>query len=585
MNRVGTGALAIVWVLAAFSCREDVSPGGAETSCVDGVDNDGDGDTDCADADCVDAPACVNGFVMTLYSEDLRQRGVDILLVLDNSGGTEGTQSLGRWGVSTIISKLRDREEGVPDLHVGVVTTDLGAAGMPITYCEEADGDAGDLITRSCIQPLGVPYIVDLRPEGCLVERAVDGECVAHDCTQAGCARDPNTILEEDSRGCPRCRNCSGQSLWAVLECIGNLGHMGCGFEQPLEAMYRALDNNPHNIGFLRDDAHLVVVLAADEDDCSVADPYFFDMSDMTLESELGPLTSYRCFEWGVTCDIDDRLHEGVRENCSPREDPEALLHPITRYEQFLRNLKWDDDVTVAVIGGPVENNSVVVRRDDEGLPGLATVSGNCGATPGVRLKAFAETMNDPQDWWWAFSPECVYSPVEPFEAAGDHVLDSLGDACAPAPPAGCTDVAVAFGLPGDGRDCNDACLPTCSVTDVLSLGLPSETETEVVPCLEVCLFGPCPGNTDPFAAYDQGHPAALDPSLPVSACWQITYEPRCVASNGVRVLVSRAEAMPPRSLTHVTCLSVTSTELLCSDGQDNDGDCLVDLEDPDCAG
>jgi len=582
------GIWIVIPVLGAFAltpaCKDAALGGGAETLCSDGVDNDRDGDMDCADTDCADAPECVRGFVVTLFSEDLQRRGVDILLVLDNSGATDDTQERARMGVMSLVSKLREREDGLPDLHVGVTSTDLGAGGYPITYCEDP-GDEGNLIIGSCIQPTGVPFIIDLQPQGCLVERAQDGACSAHDCTQANCAEDQLTTLEEDWRGCPRCRSFSGETFGQIFNCVGTLGTMGCGFEQPLEAMYRALNNNPNNTGFLRDDAHLVVVLAADEDDCSVADPYFFDSSDVSMDSELGPLTSYRCFEWGVTCDINDRDHVGLRENCVPRDDPDALLHPLSRYTQVVRSLKREEDFTIAVLAGPVENGAVMVGHDDMGFPELQSAEPCYEPTAGVRLKAFAEAMNAPQDWWWAFTMECLLDNREHFEAAGERVLGALGDACAPYPPLGCTDVAVEFGFAGDGQACNDECRPSCVVTDVFYLGTPQEIEADVVHCLEVCPSGACPGNTNRASAYESGHPAPTDASLPVSACWQVRYEARCVESNGAKLVVSRREAMPPRSVIYAACNAVAATEMHCADGEDNDGDCLVDSGDPDCGG
>ena len=42
---------------------------------------------------------------------------------------------------------------------------------------------------------------------------------------------------------------------------LASVGASGCGFEQHLEAVHRALADNPANAGFLRDDANLAVIL------------------------------------------------------------------------------------------------------------------------------------------------------------------------------------------------------------------------------------------------------------------------------------------------------------------------------------
>ena len=54
-------------------------------------------------------------------------------------------------------------------------------------------------------------------------------------------------------------------------EDLAQIGATGCGFEQHLLAMRRALENNPANAGFLRDNAFLAVIFIADEDDCTFA--------------------------------------------------------------------------------------------------------------------------------------------------------------------------------------------------------------------------------------------------------------------------------------------------------------------------
>ncbi len=113
--------------------------------------------------------------------------------------------------------------------------------------------------------------------------------------------------------------------------CLARLGTTGCGLEQQLEAMKRALRDHresggPHD-GFLRPSSFLAVVFVTDEDDCSASDPRAFDNSASTV-SELGPLSN-RC-----------AYH------------PE-LLHPVSRYIDVLRGLTLDrPGILVAAITG-----------------------------------------------------------------------------------------------------------------------------------------------------------------------------------------------------------------------------------------
>jgi hypothetical protein len=73
------------------------------------------------------------------------------------------------------------------------------------------------------------------------------------------------------------------------------------------------------------------------------------------------------------------------------------------------------------------------------------------------------------------------------------------------------------------------------------------------------------------------------DPNLPVSACWHINYQENCPGSHFSEIIISRRSDPPQRSFSEVACVQIPAQEDLCTDGQDNDEDCLIDDEDPDC--
>src|SRR5262249_17054929 len=92
-----------------------------------------------------------------------------------------------------------------------------------------------------------------------------------------------------------------GQDLAATFACMASVGDKGCGFEQPLEAAYRALhDPPPENAGFLRSEAILAVIYVTDEDDCSA--PPDSTLFDPARVDTYGALLSYRCTQFGVQC-------------------------------------------------------------------------------------------------------------------------------------------------------------------------------------------------------------------------------------------------------------------------------------------
>jgi hypothetical protein len=524
-------------------------------------------------------------------------RDVDLLFVIDNSGSMLGENNILRANFPALMTTLKNMAGGLPNVHFGVTTTDLGTGVFDITYCEEVGGDAGNLVTGNCGNPTGgAPYLVDVAPQGCEITMDQSNTCSAHTCSQTHCGHEPTTTFVEDSTtGCPRCRNYAGESLDDAISCIADLGTMGCGFEQPLEAMKRALEPaNTANTGFLRDDAFLAILLITNEDDCSASDPQLYDNTQTDIDSTLGPLTSYRCFEYGVTCDINSRTHQGTRVDCKPREDAAALLHPLSSYIQFLQDLKDPQVLVVAAIAGPVtptpDGLQMVVGLDDLSQPKLQysciTASSGGGAVPGIRIHNLIAAFNEGEDLaTWAYSSICSGDYTPALAGIGNKIKDRLEFQCLPWPLKGCADVGVEFGTPRAAQTCaiNQRCLPECTVGEVRYRGTTDEYDVWLPPCLEVCAEGYCEGNTDRSLAYAAGHPPDRDPALPVEVCWHIAYNPGCPGSNYAEIRVARRTDPPPRTFLGWSCRQLSRDEQICNDGADNDEDCLVDADDPCC--
>jgi hypothetical protein len=122
---------------------------------------------------------------------------------------------------------------GDADLHIAVVTADVGderdIARTPLPgYCA-GWGDAAEL-RRSVL--VDGPFIH---------ERAVGG------------------VTESNTSG----------TVYAALAALADVGAGGCARARPLEAMRIALDHDPHDGGFRREDAALAVVIVAAQDDDS----------------------------------------------------------------------------------------------------------------------------------------------------------------------------------------------------------------------------------------------------------------------------------------------------------------------------
>jgi hypothetical protein len=358
---------------------------------------------------------------------------LDILVIVDNSGSMREEQDALAANFNRFINVLNDTLGVLPNIHLGVVSTDLGGGPFGIMSCT-GNGDNGILQNApsgACATPGPERYIVD--------------------------------SLNTD--GINRDTNYSG-NLADTFSCIAKLGTTGCGFEQPLEAMRRALNgSNAENGGFLRDDAVLAVLLISDEDDCSVEDTAMFD-SDPALDnigSALGPLGSHRCFEFGVSCDPDTPRVAGARTNCTPRDDSQ-FMYDVGAYATFLENLKPVGGRTFfsAFAGvGPVSVGLV------DGEPRLdpSCTSGAGDAVAGVRISALAGLMNMPP-----VQSICNPDLSGPLVNFGQNVSAKMGGQC----------LAVT------------ATTGECRIVDVADFGTRDEAIVQEIPSCAVSAPGPC---------------------------------------------------------------------------------------------
>lgn len=239
---------------------------------------------------------------------------VDLLFVVDDSGSMEEEQvalaAQFREMVDVLVTGDLDRDgrpdvTPVSDLHVGVVTTNLGSAGFGLGGCvpRPAQGHDGVLRRRGRadgVCPVELPSFLRFRPR----------------------LMPPDALLED-------------------FACLARVGTGGCGIEQPLEAALKALlpagrlsflEGDAHgdgvNAGFVRDDALLGVVLVSDEDDCSVADPSFFDPESETYPWDGDARGNLRCVRYEDALQPIERFVDAVR---TLKEDPgEILVAAIT---------------------------------------------------------------------------------------------------------------------------------------------------------------------------------------------------------------------------------------------------------------
>ena len=91
-------------------------------------------------------------------------RDVDILFVIDNSGSMAEEQASLAQNFNRFINVLENIEGGLPNVHIGVISTDVGAGPFGIQGCT-GNGDNGSLQSApqvgGCSPPSGA-YIQDI---------------------------------------------------------------------------------------------------------------------------------------------------------------------------------------------------------------------------------------------------------------------------------------------------------------------------------------------------------------------------------------------------------------------------------------
>lgn len=252
---------------------------------------------------------------------------LDMLFVIDDSGSMSQEQAALRREFPNLIRKLvsgdhdgdgQSDHKAVTDLHLGVVSSDMGAR----------------FVNGSCY---------GLGKDGVLQH--------AHDPLDPELACEPSypTFLTYEGS------TASIEQLSQDFGCIATLGTLGCGYEQHLDAALKAVwpasdsritflneANEPvpghgdgENAGFLRGSdatpSTLVVVVVADEDDCSTFDHRIFAQDgDEAIPFQDQPV-NMRCFY-----------------------NPERL-QPLERFLFGFKNLGHARVIFAGIVGVPID--------------------------------------------------------------------------------------------------------------------------------------------------------------------------------------------------------------------------------------
>jgi hypothetical protein len=279
---------------------------------------------------------------------------LDVLFLVDDSSSMRLAQTNLVRSFPAFPIALKAAPQGVPDLHIAIVSSDMGAGDGSVAGCDSTGGKNG---------------IFQYTPRGT--------------CTATGL--DTGATFISDVGGV---RNYAGR-LENVFTCIAAIGEEGCGFEHTFAAVLRALGADgraapAENQGFLRPDAYLAIVLVTNEDDCSgTPGVTLYDTGSNTdLASQLGPPANFRCNEFGHMCNgtHPSRHAPGMDMNamvsydtCTSNDTEPYLLSTLETANR-IKSLKADSSkVIVAAITGPARPYTVTWRAP-------TTADTSCGA-------------------------------------------------------------------------------------------------------------------------------------------------------------------------------------------------------------
>ena len=289
---------------------------------------------------------------------------LDLLFMIDDSQSMSEEQANLARNFPRLIDALKQMPAGLPDLHLGVVSSDMGA-GNSVTSgaCATPIGDRGALRVRD------------------------------------GCGLDPakGRFLISEAGGVNT--NFTGD-ISAVFACLAELGTGGCGFEHQLQSVRMALsgfvaDNN----GFLRSDAHLAIVYITDEDDCSAP-------ADSTMYGGrvAGQDSSLRCSLAGHLCHgaaPPATVFSTPLVNCTAAPDGGGKLIPVQTFVDEMKRLRTQS-VSISVIGGwpdDVASANYAIGYDPTSIQSdvLSSIpicqSANGSAAVELRMKQFVDAF------------------------------------------------------------------------------------------------------------------------------------------------------------------------------------------------
>jgi hypothetical protein len=390
---------------------------------------------------------------------------VDLLFVIDDSPSMLDKQTNLKNSFPSFLSVFG---AAMPNVHIGVITTDMGSLGA-----DDASPGPG----------------IGSGPGMC----SGTGKDGALQTFGSSLVTSGKYIIDENGT-----KNYTG-SITAAFASIASAGANGCGFEQPLAAIRRAFENVA-NAGFVRASARLAIIVLSDEDDCSMAHSTILT-SDPTM---YGPLQSFRCTRFGVTCDVGgtttDAMNELGAKSACHSNDSAALFTDLPRYKALLQSIKPNPrDVLFGAIVSPATSLAVEDRTPPGGGAAVRAAAHSCQYTGSV-----GEEVADP----------AVRLTQLATETARGAVVSVCSPNLAPAMLEMGQQVNMLLGVPCIGQAIAQP--TTCQVFDLLAAGgeleIPACSDGGGSPCFTLVADAvTCPAAQNLKVQITRAFPAAAD--------------------------------------------------------------------------
>ncbi len=370
-------------------------------------------------------------------------RDIDLLIVIDNSSSMSEEQGRLASNLATLTAAF---DAANVNYRIGVTTTDNSNP-----WCTGTTPEGGALRFSSCRSR--APDFVSAGGGDSIQESCFDA-CVdaPFDVTPTPTAVDPTPSPRPWLQVTTGVANVTGVTAAEAIQCALPQGINGCGFEQPLESLWKALrrseDESDPGYGFLRRNAVLGVLVVTDEADCSYHTDHesiFLPEGDRFFWSDPSAPTpsSAVCWNAGVACDGSDCNSVNLDPTGVETAADDAVMRPVSRYVELLQELEDlkqqitpNQEVVFAMLGGVAADGSVTYQdsldpeyQDSFGIgPGCVSAAGE--AVPPVRLREVSDALA-------VGGAQSRFSICEPDYAAevgalADQLLGQIRPACMP---------------------------------------------------------------------------------------------------------------------------------------------------------